>query len=230
MEPNKNGEEVKVTPPAPTPDAKGEDQDVDFDKELESLENNGAPAPATPPRKSKEEELRQAVFTGKKIAARVKELGGDPSAIIAEEAPVEPVAPPPIDTSNFVTKSDLAQAEARKITKSEGEFKVVMWYVNNKGLSVEEAHLLANKNRLKKSLSEATRTRETIASPGGGGPGADRPIDTEAPQLSPELAQRVMSSGMIYDPVKKAYVGKKFQLRYDSTRKEFVNERIPKSQ
>ncbi len=219
-----NGDENKGNPPAPTPGANGEGQDktveqeVDFDKELQDLESGGAPVPAAPKSgKTKEEELSQAIYTGKSVAKRIKALGGDPSDIIADEAPVTPApeAPAPMDTSKFVTKDDLASIEARKLARTEGEYKVIMWWVANKGLSVDDAHLMANKGRIKKTLSEINRAKDAIASNGGGGPGSPQPTDPAIPEISEQDKQRLAASGMIWDPAQKAYVGKRVMYAFD---------------
>ena len=203
-----DGVEVEDTVPPAKP-AENADQDPDFDKELADLEANGgqpAPAPAKPG-KTPEQELEQAKFTAKSVAKRIRELGGDPAAAIADES--APPAPAPIDTSRFVTHDDLAAQEARKLARSEGEYKVIMWHVKNKGLSVEDAHLLANKSRIKTTLSEITRTKSAVPSRGGAGPGQAPIVDTDEPVMPDQKTlDRLAQSGMKYDPAQKAFVGK----------------------
>lgn len=213
------------------PPKEGE-QDIDFDKELASLENDGAPAaPIAPAPKGKtpEEERQQAEFTLKSVSKRVKELGGDPTAVIADGVPAPAPKTEPVDTSNFVTKTDLALAEAQKIARSPGEVKVIMWYVKNKGMSVEDGHLLANKGRVRTAFAEIMRKNTTTASPGGGGPGEAQRIqqrDGEPTPLDAATVEKLQMSGKVYDPAKKAYVGKRSQLVWKNG--QWVDELIPK--
>ena len=102
-----------------------------------------------------------------------------------------------------------------------------MWWVENKGMSVADAHFMANKGKIQRAIGEVTRTNTTVPANPGGGAG-QRPADTNnnAPALPDADLRRVQQSGMIYDPTKKAYVGKKMQLRYDEKAKDWVNEKI----
>lgn len=222
----KPGEEKKVVTP---PQKEGEEQEVDFDKELSDLESGGAqepaPAPAAKRGKTPVEELAQAGYSFKSTAKRIRELGGDPNKMLGEEGGAD--APAPIDTSKFVTKEDLAVEAARKLARTEGELKVIMWWVRNKGMSVEDAHLLANKGRARKAISEITRTRDAEPSKGGGGPGSPAPTDPEVPELPEIDKQRLAQSGMAYDPTLKAYVGKKVRYAYKGKDLGWVTEKIP---
>ncbi len=201
-------------------------EDTDFDKELEALENGSEQSPAPKPAKT---ELEKAVMTGKSIAKRIKSLGGDPTELISDVIDDTPPTKPErteVDTSQFVTKLDLAEQEAQKIAKSPSELKLIMWWVKNKGMSVEDAHLLANKGKLKKVFSEVDRTRTTVPANPGGGAG-QRPADnSNAPALPDSDRRRLEQSGMVYDPAKKAYVGKKVQHRYDEVSKQWITEKI----
>ena len=211
-------------PVVETPDS----EDADFEKELEALENGGDNTPAPAP-KSTKSDLEKAIMTGKSIAKRIKTLGGDPAELISD-VDADPVPAPAerhdMDTSQFMTKLDFARQEASKLAKSPSELNLIMWWVKNKGMSVDDAHFMANKGKLKKVMSEVNRTQTTVTAKPGGGAG-QRPADaTGAPELSRVDLLRIQQSGMIYDPAKKAYVGKKVQLRYDDKLKDWVSEKI----
>jgi len=246
---NGNTEPIQGTPPAPSPGDNGNTppvppvegadaakKGIDFDAELAALEaekNKGSatpPAPAPAP-KSPEEELKQATFSLKSIGKRVKQLGGDPNAILGDEggeAPPPPVpSVPVIDESRFVTKADMARSEAEKLAQSPGELKLIMWYVENKGLTVTEAHLLANKGRINKTMSEIQRSQQVTPQNGGQGAGQPpkAPDANDVPALSAIEVERLTRSGMVYDPTKKAYVGQKMQYRFDTATKSWKNER-----
>lgn len=227
---DKNKKEELPTPPSeenkkedkklPVEEVDDTLEDTDFDKTLEDLEKD-KPAP-----KPSRTELEKATFTAKSTLKRIKELGGDPASLLEEEREPKPEEKPPVDTSQFVTKNDLARTEAQKIARSPSELKLIMWYVENKGMSVDDAHFLANKNRIKKITGEIKRATEAVPSNGGGGPGQRTPEKTDAPDLPDADKRRLIASGMAFDPAKKAYVGKKTQLRYDDKTKAWVNERL----
>lgn len=203
-------------------------EDTDFDKELEALENgsNNTPAPAP---KSTKSDLEKAIMTGKSIAKRIKSLGGDPTELISDvdHDPVPaPVERPDVDTSQFVTKSDFARQEASKLAKSPSELNLIMWWVTNKGMSVADAHFMANKNKIQKSIGEVNRINTTVPANPGGGAGQRQTDVAGAPVLPDVDRRRVEQSGMVYDPAKKAWVGKRVQLRYDDKLKDWVNEKI----
>jgi len=124
--------------------------DIDFKAEAERLERESGSKGKT--------ELEKAIYTRKQIDERIKELGGEPPAS-------DIVAPP---TEGYVTKIDLARLEAKQLARSEDELKVIMWWVENKGLSVEDAHFQANKGKLKQALEELTRRATPQTGSGGG--------------------------------------------------------------
>lgn len=201
-----------------------ESTEEEFEKELADLESGKGAPPAPQEQRS---ELEKATFTAKSTLKRIKELGGDPNALLGEEAPRAPAEKPQeVDTSKFVTKRDLATAKAQEIAKSPNELKLIMWYVDNKGMSVEDAHFMANKNRIRRTLSEVRRGESAIPAAPGAGAGQRRADKPEAPDLPESEKRRLEASGMKYDPAKMAYVGKKVQHRYDPAAKGWVTERI----
>lgn len=208
----------KVTPPVEV--KKDSTEDADFEKTLSELENGQDVTPLAKPART---ELEKAMFAAKSTLNRIKELGGDTSELLDEPAKGTPKEIPALDTSKFATKDDLLRIEARKVAKSDAELKVIMWYVTNKGMSIEDAHLLANKRKLKSTFSEINRIQTTVPSNGGGA--GERAEDiTKAPELPIDEKRRLTASGMIYDEKKKAYVGKKVQYRHDG--KQWVTEKI----
>lgn len=195
-------------------------EDAEYEKTLQELEQKEQPELKKPTRS----ELEKAEFTAKSVLKRVKELGGNPSSLLEDE-PKQPEKPE-VDTSQFVTKLDIARAEATKLAKSPSEAKLIMWYVEHKGMTVEDAHYLANKDKIKKIVSEVSRANNAIPANPNGGAG-QRPEDrTDAPELPEVEKRRLTASGMVYDPAKKAYVGKKIQHRYDEKSKQWVTEKI----
>lgn len=192
-------------------------EDVEFENELNKLESS--PKPGKPARS----ELEKATFAANSILKRVKDLGGDPAKLVSGEVPI--VEKPAVDTSEFVTKADLAEQRASALAKSPGELKVIMWWVKNKGMSVEDAHFMANKGRITKLVGEVARSQGAIPSLGGGA--GERPVDkTDAPELSEGEKTKLLQSGMKWVPEKKAWVGKKVQQRWNEATKQWVTERV----
>lgn len=224
MAKNAQGEEIKEDAPTLTPELNADGsvkgtEDAEFESTLKDLEAGNEPPKPT------RSELEKATFTAKSTLKRIKELGGDPATLLADEV-VPPAEKPPVDTTQFVTKADLAEQEVNRLAKSPSEAKLIMWYVRNKGLSISDAHFMANKNRISKLTGEINRSRETTPSLGGGAGerGKDR---VDAPELSPSEKMTLAQAGMVYDPAKKAYVGKKIQHRFDEASKTWVTEKIP---
>lgn len=227
------GEASQAPTPTPTPELNEDgtpkvsvetpkgSEDIDFDKELQDLETG---IPATPPAKVQRTELEKAEFTAKSTLKRIKELGGDPAKILADEGtPPAPAPEPSSDTGEFVTKLDLAQEKAEKIAKSPAEVKVIMWWVKNKGMSVEDAHHMANKGRIKKLASEITRANTTVHSNGGGGAGQRTP-ETKTQKMSESQEQKLQAAGLVFDQATNSYAGKKTRVRHDGAK--WVSERL----
>lgn len=185
-------------------------EDIDFKKVAEELESTHKP---------KRSKLEEAKFNLKKNAERLKELGGDPSEILETpkvEAEIE---------TDYVTKNDLARLEARQLVKSDDEMRVVMWYVENKGLSVDDAYFLANKGKIKNANEEMKRIIKPPV--GSGGTAGQKPKVANAPELSKQEAMILMRRG--YKLVMPGlYQAKYNQKRYDEKAKVWVDEKISK--
>lgn len=187
-----------------------ESKDIDFKKKAEELESIHKP---------KRSKLEEARFNLKKNAERLKELGGDPSEILET-----PKVESEIET-DYVTKNDLARLEARQLVKSDDEMRVVMWYVENKGLSVDDAYFLANKGKIKNANEEMKR----IVKPpvGSGGTAGQKPKVSNAPELPKQEAMILTRRG--YKLVKPGlYQAKYNQKRYDEKLKIWIDEKISK--
>lgn len=194
-------------------------EDAEFENELKKLEGTEKPL------KQGKTELEKAMFTATSVLKRVKDLGGDPTKIVAEIVPASVVENPPlVDTSEFVTKRDLADQEAQRLAKTPGELKLMRYWMD-KGMSASDAHHMANKGRISKLISEVSRSQGAIPSIGGGS-GERGPEKTEVPQLSASEQTKLIQAGMKWVPEKKAWIGKKVQQRYDEVSKTWVTERI----
>jgi len=144
--------------------------DIDFEKELEALEGKEE--------KKGYSEAEKAAYNAKKALERATELGIDPDTLLPKKTKVEKK----VDTPDVETQIErkLAERDARTKAKSEAEFKVIMHYVN-RGLSVEDAHILANKGRLKRLGDEIERSNVRFGTQTTSG--QKKPI-TKTPMLS----------------------------------------------
>ena len=188
----------EVTPEAETSEEeKPKEEDIDFHTPEED--------------KPKRTEKEKAEFALKSVASRVEELGGDPSKLIGT---------PKEDTSQFVTKRDFAKTEAKKVARSPKEFDAIMAWVD-KGLTVEEGHLLANKGRIKSTFAEIERGNVALKEATGAGekkPVVDSPAPTETQLMQWRTAK------MVYDSVTKIAKGKHTEEYYDG--KAWVSRKI----
>mgnify|MGYP001562942704 CR=1 FL=1 len=216
MEPEENKEGLAPTPTSEeTPEEKPETpveepketpQDIDFKKELEALEGE------KPPTKNELDKAKRALHFN---AERVRELGGDPTEIIEPKKPDE--------QKDYVTKLDLARLEARQFARSEDELKLIMWWVENKGLSVEDAHLMANKNKIKSTFEELKRVEKP---PIGSDGTAGRKMQTSTVPPMPRDQQEILRRrGFSFNPKTNTYDARFNRYRYDETSKQWVSEK-----
>lgn len=198
------------TPETPETPEKEEGKDIDFEKELESLESGD--------KKPERNELEKAKRSLHFNAERVKELGGDPSEILGKPKTDEKQG----DVDSIID-SKFAERDARARAKSESEFKVIMWYVKNKGLSVDDAHMLANKGKILRSTSEFRRSQVDYSKDAGSG---QKILRDEIPARSAQEVALLNRRGMQYDPKTKTYRGKYTEEYFDQTQKKWLTRKI----
>lgn len=192
-------------------------QNIDFSKERENLEKGGKP---------ERTELEKAMFTYKSVHNKIKELGGDPSAVLNEEAeaPKPAEAPPEGGEPRYATVEDVAkinesiittQAEAiaASLAKSDDERYVIMHHFHNSikrtgdlRRDVENAHLIANRGRV--ATANAERERKETAVPPKPESAGQAPRKEDRPKISRELAARLRSRGLNWNPKTRRYEGK----------------------
>ena len=213
-EETKKEEELEETPPEEEPQGnlEGEDEpkdesaeDIDHKKELEELESKDKP-------KDEKEKARRALFFN---AERARELGLDPAEVLnLKESKETP------EVSQVVQREfDVREAKSR--AKSEDEFKLIMWYVDNRKLSVDEAYLLANKGRIARSGIEARRAdvepgKEPFS-------GRKETTGKVPPHPGAEMLQR---RGYSYNPKTQTYQAKFYEEYYDAGTKSWVSRKL----
>ncbi len=217
-------EEVETEETTETEEEKEEkteetDESSDSDESTETSETEEKPKEEegddfhTPEEvKPKRTEKEKAEFALKSVASRVEELGGDPSKLIGETKKE--------DTSQFVTKRDFAEAEVRKLARSEKEVTAIMAWVD-KGLTVEDAHLIANKKRVKTAFAEIERGN--VAMKEATGAGQKKPVVNSPAPTETQLMQW-RTAKMVYDPVTKVAKGKFTEEYFDG--KDWVSRKI----
>jgi hypothetical protein len=182
-------------------EAKEENKDIDFKKEFEELESKSKP-------KSELEKAQKALFFN---AERLKELGGDPAEVLKIK-PQEKQENGD-DVKSLVSR-EFKERDARTLARgNEDLYKVIMWYVDNRKLDVDEAYLLANKGRIMRTVTEAKRAAVDYGKPDSGG----RKIEKQTiPDRSPEDKAVLERRGLRFNPKTQSYQGKFTEEYYDT--------------
>lgn len=218
--------DVPVT--APTPEAIPEEkpkeiekpevtpQDIDFEKELKAIEHN---------KPSKYTEEEKAIYSLKKNAERVRELGQDPAEILGlkEEEFI------PQDEDSIVSKTtrrvmrQQAENQIRSSAKTEAEVRVFLHYYDVLG-NYDDAYWQTYKHRTKNALEEMKRNPSIPGNTQGAG---QRGQDNQIPVLPPDQAKNLRRAGM--KEVKPGVWEGKFMTYYfDSVSKTWISERKKK--
>ena len=196
-----------------TADEVVDSQDIDFNKELSDLE-------AKQP-KSELEKAKKALFYN---AQRLQELGGDPAEVIGIKKEIVADKPEATNDVHSEVEKEFIKRDARSLAKTDEEYKVIMWYVDNNKVSVEDAYLLAHKGRLMRTISEVQRAKGAIPSLGGG---AGRKVGGDIIPTHPgeEVLQR---RGYKLDPKSKTWKGKFYEEYYDQATKSWKSRKLQK--
>lgn len=182
-----------------------EEKDIDHKKELEKLE--------TEKPKSELEKAQKALHFN---AERLKELGGDPAEVLKIKKAETP------DVTEVVQRQ-FAERDAKALSKTEDEYKLIMWYVDNRKLPVEDAYILANKGKLQRSILEAKRSQVDFGKPSLHGKKADT---STVPTRSIEEVALLERRGMRLNPKTKTYQGKFYEEFWNGTAWE--SRKLPK--
>lgn len=216
-------EEEQAEEPTPTPEENTEEEDSTGEEEQkeetpeEPEESDGYEEQLEKVQKRERSELDKAKRALHFNAERLKELGGDPADVLG-------VKPQKNNDVESLLDKKFAERDARQMVKSESEFKLVMWYVENKGLSVEEAHLLANKDRFKRSIDEVKRAN-VVYSQAEGGKKVTKP---KVPERTPEEVRLLASRGLNYNPKTQTYQGKYTEEYYNPETKNWESRKLPR--
>ena len=186
-----------------------EDKDIDHKKELEKLEET------QPPQRT---EVEKAKFTFKKVAERLVELGEDPTDIVKpKEVKKVETEETDIDSRFAQTEARLeAKMEAKRLAKTEDEAKHIMWYVENKGLSVADAHVLANKGRVMSAIDELKRSNVRVEQ--GSNSSGRKTVIEKTPELAQAQQQDLLRQGFIKQK-DGSWEGKKMRVVYNPATK-----------
>lgn len=200
-------EEVKETE---TPE-ESKEENIDYKKELERLEKTHKP-------KDEIEKAKNALYFN---AKRFKELGGDPAEALGIKKP-EPKAENTGDVADVV-ELKLTEREARSKAKSEDEYNLIMWYVQNRSLSFEEAYILANRGKILRTVEEVKRSKVQI--PGAEGAGT-KSHNVPIVRRSAEEEKVLQRRGLVFNPKTKTYQGKYTEEYYDHAQKMWLSRKL----
>lgn len=211
------------TPKVPVEEKKDEPKNIDYRKKLDDEQGKeGEKKPAKP----KKSELEKASFNLKSTAKRIEELGGDIHDILGDDDQDDSDPTPDSDEEKgedtYATKEDLARIEAEKLTDNPDEINLILHYVKKNGVSVKQAHLLANEGKIPVVTREINRIKTTPPASSGGSGGQDTP-NKKVTRLNDKDEKRLEKSGMKFNPNTNAYEGTRTRTRFDGTK--WISER-----
>lgn len=188
-------------------------KNIDFQKELDKVQK---------PEKSELEKAQKALHFN---ALRLVELGGDPADVLKLKKEDKKPADDVQSVVQETLQKEMAMRDARALAKNEDHLKLIMHYVENNKLSVQEAYLLSVKGTLMRSIVEAKRANVEYAKPDSGG----RKVDTvEVPERSQEETQLLERRGMRFNPKTKTYQGRFYEEYFDSNEKVWKSRKLVK--
>lgn len=206
-------ETVDTTPETDTAtdDESDEPKDIDYEAELKTLQEKEI-------KKEKPTELEKAKKALYFNAERLKELGGDPEEILGKPKKKEPEETGDIDAK---LERKFVERDVRSVVSSEAEYNLVMHYVD-KGLTIEDAHLLANKGKIKRAVDEAKRGNVSFGKVDNG----TRIVTEVVPQRSAVEQQLLQRRGLAYNPKTKTWQGKFTEEYYDRDSKTWKSRKL----
>ena len=174
--------------------AEGDEKDIDYKKELEDLEG-----------KKPRSELDKAKFSAKSTLKRIAELGGDVNEVLGDFVPKKKVEDDDKEEDKFATKDEFNSlvrnqviAHARTLVGSEDELKLVLWHLDNSivktGNTVEDlenAHILANRGKIKRTMQEIARANGAKDGSHGPSGAGQRTFDKKMPDM-PQATQNIL--------------------------------------
>ena len=193
-EPTLTPEEIAAKELKDKEGAEGDEKDIDYKKELEDLEG-----------KKPRSELDKAKFSAKSTLKRIAELGGDVNEVLGDFVQKKKVEDDDKEDDKFATKDEFNSlvrnqviAHARTLVGSEDELKLVLWHLDNSivktGNTVEDlenAHILANRGKIKRTMQEIARAngaKDGAHGPSGAG---QRTLDKKVPDM-PQATQNIL--------------------------------------
>jgi len=171
--------ELDAAPPASDEEEEEDEKDIDFEKELKDLE--GTP-PVAPSRYTELEKAERTLFfNAKRLRVLQPKDPATPPARAARDEEVD---------NRYVTKDDLAEQEAEKLSTTEAQRKVIMHHYQNSIVKsgnikadIENAFYIANKGRIRRSIDEIRRAQD-VRPTAASGPGRRPAATPRVPQLS----------------------------------------------
>lgn len=189
-----------------------EPENIDYEAELNRLKEKE-------PQKEKPSELEKAKKALYFNAERLKELGGDPEEILGKPKKKD-VEPDTVDIDAKLERKFI-ERDVQAITESVAEYNLVMFYVD-KGLSIEDAHLLANKGKIKRAVDEAKRGNVAFGKVDNG----TRIVTEIVPQRSATEQALLQRRGLAWNPKTKTWQGKFTEEYYDKETKTWKSRKL----
>ncbi len=188
-----------------------ESEDIDYKKRLEEELDKDDKS-----EKSELEKAQRALFFN---AQRVKELGGDPNTVLGKPKKVETEENVDLDTK---LELKFAERDLRARAKNEDHFKLMMFYVKEKGLSPDDAYFLSNRGSIERRETEIKRADVQYQTTSSSHKGKSR----QAPKLSAEEKALLERRGLKWNSKSQSYRGKYSETYYDHDEKKWKSRKL----
>lgn len=192
----------------------GEEKDIDYHKkELEKLE-------ASEEKKPKYSHKEKVLYRAKQLKNELEKIGADPADVFGYK-PAEEAKPERRDfDEDEVEKRIENRLEAKRLARTEDELNLILWYVNNRGLSVTDAHMLANKGRIQSFISEQKRAQTTA--PKGTNATGRKEMRDKSPRLPASDEQYLLNKGFTKN-ADGSFEGKKTKVFFDKEKNDWIS-------
>lgn len=196
-------------------ETESKETDIDYKKELDNLESGQKP-------RSEIEKAERALHFN---AERLKQLGGDPAKVLKFKVEDGSDGAETPDVSDTIQR-EFATRDVRALSRgNEDMFKLMMWYVDNRKCTPDEAYILANKGRLQRSIIEANRGKVEFGKPDGGG---KKIVTEKVPTRSPEEVALLERRGYKFNPKTNTYQANIYEEYFDATDNLWKSRKIAK--
>lgn len=199
-------EETTETGTQPEEKKPAEVEKDEYEEELKEIEKEKPSPEVSPEEEKRQKELRQALFTRKKLEERIKTLGGsveEEEEVEVEDIDVKDLVKKEVAEASKTFVKDFIDEKIKSMSDNPSLQKLVRYHYENSikqtGLSREQiandlsnALILANRKKIEKRIGEVVKGKESNDTKGGGSTTGQKPGETDLPKLSP-MEEKILS-------------------------------------